>query len=148
MPTFQVTWNPFDQADLGPCMKAIVMNTDDTIEAGRAVGWDYPAPHAITALLDTGSPFTIVSRIFARNRKLFLTNAAVPIRTIGGDCLCEEHSGSVSFPDSNLPRIETMRILAADFNREPFYSCVIGRDILKYWNVRFDGRAKCITIKA
>ena len=83
-------------------MKVIVANTDETIKAGNALGLEYPTPHAITALLDTGSPFTIVSRTFARNRKLFLTNAAVPIRTIGGDCKCDEHSGSISFPDSNL----------------------------------------------
>jgi hypothetical protein len=141
-----VKWDPFDQTDPGPCIKIVVANTDDTIEAGSAIGLEFPAPQAITALLDTGSPFTIVSRTFARNRKLFLTNPATPIRTMGGDCMCEEYSGSVSFPDSNLPSFETMRLLAADFNREPYYSCVIGRDILRHWNVRFDGRAKCVTI--
>jgi hypothetical protein len=148
MHTFQVNWNPFDPADPGPCIKVIVANTDDTIEAGRAVGLEYPPAQVVTALIDTGSPFTIVSRVFARNRGLFLTNAAIPIRVIGGECRCDEYCGSVSFPDSNLPRIQTMRILAADFNREAFFSCLIGRDILKNWDIRFEGRAGRVSIKA
>ncbi len=65
---------------------------------------------------------------------------------MGGDCLCDEYSGSVSFPDSQLPRAETVRLLAADFNREPFYSCVIGRDILRNWDIRFDGRNRVVMI--
>jgi hypothetical protein len=122
------------------------MNTRATIEAGREIGLEYPAPHAITALIDTGSPFTIISRIFAKNWKLVQTGAQSPIRTMGGDCLCDEYSGSISFPHSQLPGIEILRILAVDFNREPFYSCIIGRDIIKYWDIRFDGRAKQVTI--
>jgi Retroviral aspartyl protease len=143
---FQVYWNPFDQADPGPCVKVIVMNTCETIEAGREIGFEYPAPKAITALIDTGSPFTIISRTFANNWKLVQTGARSPIRTMGGDCLCDEYSGSISFPDSNLPEIGIVRLRAVDFNREPFYSCLIGRDILKNWDIRFDGRSKRVTI--
>jgi hypothetical protein len=146
MASFQVYWNPFDQADPGPCVKVIVMNTYETIEAGREIGLEYPAPHAITALLDTGSPFTIISKTFAKNWKLVQTGARSPIRTMGGDCLCDEYSGSMRFPDSNLPGIEILRLRAVDFNREPFYSCLIGRDILKNWDIRFDGRANLVTI--
>jgi hypothetical protein len=142
----QVYWNPFDPADPGPCVKVVVMNTYETIEAGREIGLEYPAPHAITALIDTGSPFTIISRTFAKNWKLVQTGARSPIRTMGGDCLCDEYSSSISFPDTNLPRIEVLRLRAVDFNREPFYSCLIGRDILKNWNICFDGRAKLVTI--
>jgi len=122
------------------------MNTDDTIRAGRAVGLEYPQPHAITALIDTGSPFTVISRTFAKNWKLIQTGAQSPIRTMGGDCLCDEYSGSISFPDSTLPGIEILRLRGVDFNREPFYSCLIGRDVLKGWDIRFNGRAKQVTI--
>jgi hypothetical protein len=148
MAPLQVYWNPFDPADPGPCLKVIVMNTRDYIEAGRAIGLEYPEPHAITALIDTGSPFTIISRTFATNWKLVQTGARSPIRTMGGDFLCDEYSGLISFPGSNLPRIEILRIRGVDFNREPFYSCIIGRDILKNWDIRFNGRAKCVTIAA
>lgn len=146
MGTFQQHWDPFDQADPGPCIKIIVTNTDETIQAGRALGLEYPQPVAITALIDTGSPFTVVSRTFAKNRKLIQTNAGTPIRTIGGDCRCDEYSGSISFPNSNLKGIGTLRILAADFEREPFYSCLIGRDVLRNWKITFDAPSKRITI--
>jgi hypothetical protein len=122
------------------------MNAYDYIEAGRAIGLEYPEPHAITALIDTGSPFTIISKTFAKNWKLVQTGARSPIRTMSGDCLCDEYSGSISFPGSNLPPIGTLRIRGADFNREPFYSCLIGRDVLKNWDIRFNGRAKLVTI--
>ena len=75
MAPFEVHWDPFDAADPGPCLKVVVMNAYDYIEAGRAIGLEYPEPHAITALIDTGSPFTIISKTFAKNWKLVQTGA-------------------------------------------------------------------------
>lgn len=146
MAPFEAHWDPFDQADPGPCLKVIVMNAFDYIEAGRTIGLEYPQPHPITALIDTGSPFTIISKTFARNWKLVQTGARSPMRTMGGDFLADEYSGSISFPGSNIPSIGTLRFRGADFNREPYYSCLIGRDILKNWDIRFDGRARRLTI--
>jgi len=116
------------------------------MEAGRAIGLEYPEPLPVRALLDTGSPFTIVNRVFAKNRRLRRTESDVPLRTLGGACLGDEHCCSMSFPDSDLPKIEVMGIVAADFNREPFYSCLIGRDVLRHWNIQFDGRSGCVKI--
>jgi hypothetical protein len=144
----ELKWDPFDSFDPGPLIRVVLTNTDDVIREGRAIGLEFPPPHAQMALLDTGSPFTFVSRTFAEKWKLFQTGARNPIRTMGGDWLCDEYSGSMSFPDSNLPRVEILRIRGADFNREPFFSCVIGRDVLKNWDIRFDGRARRVTITA
>jgi hypothetical protein len=142
----QLHWNPFNQLDPGPCIKVIIANTDETIEAGRAIGFEYPAPHKITALLDTGSPFTIVNRIHALNRMLTQTGAGTEIRTLGGKAKCGEHSGTISFPGTGLKPIETLRILSRDFEEERYYSCLIGRDVLRHWNITFDGRSKRVTI--
>jgi hypothetical protein len=144
----ELKWDPSDPFDPGPCIRVVVMNTDDAIREGRAIGLEFPPPLAQTALLDTGSPFTFVSKTFAKNWRLFQTSAGTVIRTIGGKHRCDEYSGAISFPDTNLPRIESVRILSAEFNREPYYSCLIGRDIIMKWNIRFDGRAKLVTIKA
>lgn len=141
-------WNPLDPDDFGPWIKIIVMPPDIEMEAGRAIGLDYPEPLAIKALIDTGSPFTIVNRVFAKNRKLRQTNADLPLRTLGGSCKGDEYCCSISFPESDLPKIEVMGIVAADFNREPFYSCLIGRDIIKNWKLLFDGRTASVTISA
>jgi len=146
MTPFEAFWDPFDQGDPGPCLKVIVMNSYASIDAGRAIGLEYPEPHSITALIDTGSPFTIISRTFAKNWKLVQTGARSPIKTLGGDSLCDEYSGSISFPGTNLPAIGTLRLRGTDFNREPSYACLIGRDVLKNWDIRFDGRAKRFSI--
>lgn len=146
MATLEASWSPFNQLDPGPLIDIVISATDETVKAGRALGWEYPEPHAIKALLDTGSPFTIVNRIYARNRMLPMTNAGTPIKTIGGTHLCDEHSCSIGFPGSNLPRIGTIRIPAGDFNREPFHACIVGRDVLKHWVVKFDGRGGRVTI--
>jgi hypothetical protein len=146
MVPFTIPWDPFDQLDPGPCIKVIIANTNETIEAGRAIGWEYPASRAITALLDTGSPFTIINRVYALNRMLTQTGAGTEIRTLGGKAKCGEHSGTISFPGTGLKRIETLRLLSKDFEEERYYSCLIGRDVLRHWNITFDGRSKRVTI--
>jgi len=146
MGRLETLWNPFDSVDPGALIKVVVAATDETVEAGRALGWEYPEPQPISALLDTGSPFTIVSRVFARNRKLPLTSSGTPIRTISGPARCDEHSCSISFPGSGLPRIGPMRVLATDFDREPFHCCILGRDVLKYWIVEFNSKTRTATI--
>ena len=39
-----------------------------------------------------------------------------------------------------------MRIVSADFKKERNYSCLIGRDILRNWDIKFDGRKNLVTI--
>jgi hypothetical protein len=146
MATIPLPWDPFSQLDPGPCIKILLANTDETIEAGRALGLEYPTPLPITALLDTGSPFTIVNRVYAQNRKLTVTGAGTQIRTLGGRAKCGEHSGTVSFPDTALKPIETLRILSRDFEEERHYSCLIGRDVLRHWKITFDGHSRLFTI--
>lgn len=143
----KLRWDPFSDLDPGPCIKILVANSDETIEAGRAIGLEYPGPQEITALLDTGSPFTIISQTFATNRKLFLTSPGTRIRTLSGDHYCAEYSAAIRFPRTNLRPIPTMRVLATNFQREPHHACLIGRDILRNWTIKFDGRGKYFTIE-
>ena len=148
MATFKFPWNPFDPGDPGPCIKFSVTRYVDETEYGTSIGLEYPEPPIPTALIDTGSPFTIISKVLAKNCNLSLTNPTFPIRTMNGDCECEEYCGSISFPGSGLPRIAAARILARDFYKESSYACIIGRNILKRWDIRFDGQNRMVTIKA
>jgi hypothetical protein len=147
MATFKFPWNPFDPGDPGPCIKFSVTRYIDDIEYGSNIGLEFPEPAIPTALIDTGSPFTIISKVLAKNCNLSLTNPSFPIRTMNGDCECEEYCGSISFPGSGLPRIAAARILARDFYKESSYACLIGRDVLKRWDIRFDGQSRIVTIK-
>lgn len=147
MAKFSFPWNPFDATDPGPCIRFSVTRYVDEIEYGKSIGLEYSQPPIPTALIDTGSPFTIISKVLAKTCNLILTDAAFPIRTLQGDCPCEVYCGSISFPGSGLPGIPAMRILARDFFQETSYSCLIGRDILKRWDIRFYGQSRMVTIK-
>lgn len=142
----ELNWDPFNQTDPGPLIDVVVMNSRDVIEAGRTLGLEYPPPVKMRALLDTGASVTVISQVFANHCKLFQTSEGTEITAIGATHHCGEHAGSISFPGTNLRRIESIRIVSAVFARERHYACLIGRDILRNWVVTFDGRARKVVI--
>lgn len=146
MARVELPWDPFDQSDPGPCIDVTVMNSRDVIEAGRAIGLEYPGPRKMRALLDTGAAVTVISKTFANYCKLFQTNEGSEISAIGATHHCGEHAGAISFPGTNLRPLDPIRILSAVFAKERYYACLIGRDILRNWNIIFDGRSKKVTI--
>jgi hypothetical protein len=148
MSTYKIPWNPFDPLDPGPRIKFSVSRFPDEIEAGKNIGLEYAPAPIPTALIDTGSPFTIISKVLAKTCNLYLTDPFFQITTMGGPCSCEVYCGALNFPDTGLPRIDTLRILARDFYKEHAYSCIIGRDVLKRWNTCFDGKNRMVTITA
>ncbi len=146
MACVEIRWDPFDQNDPGPCIDVIVMNSREVIEAGRAVGLEYPKPLKMRALLDTGASVTVISKVFAKHCKLFPTSEGSEITAIGATHRCGEHAGAVSFPGTGLRSFDPIRIVSADFTRERYYAILIGRDILRNWTIDFDGRSKRVTI--
>jgi gag-polyprotein putative aspartyl protease len=139
-------WDPFDQCDPGPCIKVMVTNSREVIEAGRAIGLEYPERRPINALLDTGASVTVISKKFADYCKLFQTNEGSEITAIGATHRCGEHAGAISFPGTDLRPLDPIRIVSAVFAKERHYACLIGRDILRNWLISFDGRSKRVTI--
>lgn len=146
MGRLELNWDPFDQADPGPLIDVTIMNSGNVVEAGRAIGLDYPAPRPIKALLDTGASVTVISKAFAKHCKLFQTSEGTEITAIGAIHRCGEHAGAISFPGTNLRSLDPIRILSADFPKGRYYACLIGRDILRNWKITFDGRSKKVTI--
>jgi len=123
------------------------MNSRDAIEAGRAIGLEFPAPHSMKALLDTGASVTVISKVFANYCKLFHTNEGSEIAAIGTLHPCGEHAGSISFPGTKLRSFDPVRIVSAVFVKERHYACLLGRDILRNWAITFDGRSRKVIIK-
>jgi hypothetical protein len=115
MARVELNWDPFDQTDPGPCIDVTVMNSRDVIEAGRAIGLEYPGPRSMRALLDTGASITVISRVFADYCKLFQTNEGSEITAIGGTHRCAEHAGAISFPGTTLRPLDPIRIVSAVF---------------------------------
>lgn len=143
----ELKWDPFDRNDPGPCIKVIVMNSGVVIESGRAIGLEYPKPHPVTALIDTGASVTIISKTFANYCKLFQTSEGSELRTLAGQFSCGEHAGAISFPGTTLRPVDSLRIVSADFMRERNIACLIGMDILRNWLITFDGRSKRVIIE-
>ena len=146
MARVELKWDPFDQTDPGPCIDVLIMNSRDVIEAGRAIGLEYPGPLPMRALLDTGASITVISRVFADYCKLFQTNEGSEITAIGATHRCGEHAGAISFPGTGLRSLDPVRIVSAVFAKERYYACLIGRDILRNWVLTFNGRSKRVTI--
>lgn len=146
MAHLELTWDPFDQRDPGPCIDVVVMNSAEVIERGRALGLQYPEPRPVKALLDTGAAVTVISKTFANYCKLFQTSTGTELRVLGTTYRAGEHAASISFPGTSLKHFDVIRIVSADFVKEPNYACLIGRDILRNWVISFDGRSKRVTI--
>jgi hypothetical protein len=147
MGRLEIKWDPFDRNDPGPCIKVAVMNSSDVLESLRSVGLYCPEPHAVTALIDTGASATVISKTFANYCKLFQTGEGSLFTTLAGLAVCGEHAGSISFPGTNLRPVDSHRIVSADFVGEKNYSCLIGRDIIRNWNIIFDGHRRLVTIE-
>jgi hypothetical protein len=142
----ELRWDPFTQGDPGPCIDVVITNSHDVMEAGRALGLEYPSPLPIKALLDTGASVTVISKAFAKYCKLFQTNEGSEITAVGSTHPCGEHAGAISFPGTSLRSFDSIRIVSAVFAKERFYACLIGRDILRNWIVTFDGRSRSVAI--
>lgn len=96
-------------------------------------------------VIDTGAGISVVSKTFARTSKLRLTSEGSKIKTLGAMLEGAEYAASVSFPETGLRPLVPIRLFSGDFIREPF-SCLIGRDILQYWKVTFDGPGRRVWI--
>lgn len=146
MARFDLYWDPFNQTDPGPCIDVIILNSRDVIEAGRAIGLEYPEPRPMKALLDTGASVTVISKVFANSCRLFQTSEGSEITAIGATHHCGEHAGAISFPGSGLRPLDPIRIVSAVFAKERSYAILIRRDILRNWVIKFDGCSKRVTI--
>lgn len=146
MTKVELLWNPFDRDDPGPCIDVVVMNSRDVVEAGKAIGLEFPPPLKMRALLDTGASVTVISRQFADYCKLRQTNERSEISAIGATHRCGEHAGCISFPGTALHSYDPIRIVSALFAKERYYAILIGRDILRNWNICFDGQRRLVTI--
>ena len=74
-----------------------------------------------------------------------LEKARLAVDALGAMVEGAEYAASVSFPNTGLRPLVPIRLFSADFIREPF-ACLIGRDILQYWKITFDGPGRRVWI--
>jgi len=106
-------------------------------EEAVADGLKIPLPHEIHGLIDTGAAVTIVNPQLARSLKLPLIGE-VSIQAAGHTGKYPEYLASVSFRQSGLERFTYLRVVACPILSKEM-SCLIGRDILQHWELRYNG---------
>jgi hypothetical protein len=58
-----------------------------------------------------------------------------------------EHAAAISFPGTELPGFDVIRVVACPIIRRKF-ACLIGRDILQKFQLLYDGRTGDVEIRA
>lgn len=139
---------PFTATSLllqGPHIAILISATRVEVDEGRPLGLEFPAL-PVRALIDTGASLTVINPEIARTCKLKQTGHQM-INAVGGQAgEYPAYAATISFPGTELPGLDATRVVACPIIRQPFFSCLIGRDILRKWLLSYDGRSGEIEI--
>jgi hypothetical protein len=128
-------------------IEILISATRPEIQEGRAVGLEF-RELPVRALIDTGAALTIINPQIASTCKLRWTDWN-KINSVGGESgLYPAHAAAISFPGTDLPGFDVIRVVACPIVKQPFFSCLIGRDILRKWLLVYDGRSGDVEITA
>lgn len=142
-------WRPNPSTLLlqGPVIDVLISTTRPELDEGRAIGLEFrEAP--VKALIDTGAALTIINPQIATTCKLSQTDWS-KINSVGGKSgEYPAYAAAIHFPGTDLPGFDVIRVVACPIVRQPFFSCLIGRDILRKWFLTYDGPNGELEIKA
>ncbi len=130
----------------GPHLEILISATRLELQEGRAVGLEFKEL-TVGALIDTGASLTIINPEIAATCKLKQTGHQ-KINAVGGAAgEYPEYAAAISFPGTQLPSLGTTRVVACPIIRQPFFSCLIGRDILQKWVLTYNGHTGEVQIR-
>lgn len=115
----------------GPIVKIRIGNPSDPAKTAT-----------VTALVDTGAAFTAINPQLAQSCQL-IQRGQKKIRVLGNTKLQDareypEFAASISFPESDVLDFRAHGVVACQIFETQF-SCLIGRDLLKYWELTYSG---------
>ena len=114
-----------------------LLNNGPLIKVAIGKPSDYTNTTIVRALIDTGAAFTIVNPALAETCKLPPRGETL-VHAVGHRDYYQEYAASIQFPGSDLGSLRVQRVVACPiFHRE--MSCLIGRDILQHWELRYNG---------
>ncbi|HLZ43376.1 MAG TPA: hypothetical protein VKQ11_20580 [Candidatus Sulfotelmatobacter sp.] len=122
----------------GPVIEIVIGTSRPELEEGRRIGLEYPEL-AIKALIDTGAALTVINPQIASTCRLLHTDWSRITAVGGSEGTFPAYAAAISFPKTELPSFDVIRVVACPIIRQPFYSCLIGRDILRKWLLTYDG---------
>jgi TIR domain/Retroviral aspartyl protease len=136
----RLRWRPSPSTllQVGPVIDILISTTRPEMEAGKSIGLQYQEL-LVKALIDTGAALTIINPQIAATCKLLQTDWSM-INSVGGQAgEYPAHAAAISFPGTALPSFDVIRVVACPIIKQPFFSCLIGRDILRKWLLVYDG---------
>ena len=145
----RLKWRPNSSKLLleGPHIEILVSTTRPEFEEGRAIGLEYQELR-VHALIDTGASLTVINPQIATTCKLLQTDWN-RITTVGGMAgSYPAYAAAISFPETDLPNFDVIRVVACPIMEQRFFSCLIGRDILRKWLLTYDGPNGEVELKA
>jgi len=147
MPVVKLPFTPTDLILQGPHIAIVISATRVEVEEGRSLGLEFPEL-PVRALIDTGASLTVINPEIAKTCKLKQTGHQM-INAVGGQAgEYPAYAAALSFPGTELPSLNATRVVACPIIRQPFFSCLIGRDIMRKWLFTYDGRNGEVEITA
>lgn len=129
----------------GPIIQVIVEHPTLEQQEAKALGLEFPPVRPVNGLIDTGSFFTIFNPALAETYKLRYTGPAL-VRTAGHMAWYREYAAAISFPDQNLHGFDIFRVVACPLASAEM-SCLIGRDVLRHWELTYNGSSGQVSIE-
>ena len=122
----------------GPHIEICISTTRYEFNEGISVGLEF-MELSVHALIDTGASLTVINPQIAKTCKLLQTDWK-DLTAVGGMTgRFPANAAAISFPHTSLPRFDSVRVVACPIIKQPLYSCLIGRDILRKWRMIYDG---------
>jgi hypothetical protein len=138
----------FDRSSLidrGPIMQVVVGHPKIEFDEAVSIGLELRKPIVVRALIDTGAAITIINPELAQTFKLKFTGMG-RINAAGHTADYPEYAAAISFPDSRLLPFDVLRIRACPLARAEM-SCLIGRDILRFWELTYNGDSGVVAVR-
>jgi predicted aspartyl protease len=142
-------WRPDSSTLLqqGPHIAILISRTPSELGEAKAAGLDLKEL-PVRALIDTGASLTLINPQIAATCQLTQTGN-LKINAIGGEAgEFQEYAAAISFPGTDLPRLDLVRVVACPIIRQPHFACILGRDILRNWLLAYDGLNGKVEIRA
>lgn len=131
-----------DLLRVGPTLKVLVRRPSLETPTGAVVA----EPVLCTGLIDTGSSITIVTPTIATGQQLKVRDRKGISTIVADQRDCPVCSARIEFPNLALRPIDPVEVVVAELRQREF-AVLIGRDILQYWTMRYDGRSAEVTVE-
>lgn len=134
----------------------VTMTTEELLRTGPIIKVEIGNPSdpsraaTVNALIDTGAAFTAINPRLAQSCKL-IQRSQKRIHVLGdlGQEDAKEYpefSASIRFPQNGLKPFRVHGFVACPIFERKF-ACLLGRDILKYWEFTYSGQLGQFSIK-